>query len=52
MSFTSVVDSTEIGQERKIKERIKWVKSQKTIFVSDIRLYKQDDEFFRITKNN
>ena len=52
MSFTSVVDSTEIGQERKIKERIKWVKSQKNIFVSDTRLYKQDDEFFRITKNN
>ena len=27
-------------------------KSQKNIFVSDTRLYKQDDEFFRITKNN
>lgn len=27
-------------------------KKSKTILVSDTRLYKQDDEFFRITKNN
>ena len=25
---------------------------KKNIFVSDTRLYKQDDEFFRITNNN
>ena len=27
-------------------------KKSKNIFVSDTRLYKQDDEFFRITNNN